>query len=93
MALEDTVERIAVGDCFGDLPLGLYIVRGENVALMGEMDDEKEQELLKNKILKEVSLEKISEMAKKEQEEKLLERKLQEKLLRKKGIILNREEM
>lgn len=37
MVLELTVERIIVGDLYGDLPLGLYIVRGENVVLMAEI--------------------------------------------------------
>lgn len=37
LVLESTIERIVVGRKFGDLPLGLYIVRGENVILMGEV--------------------------------------------------------
>jgi len=37
MVLESTEERIIVGDLYGDLPLGLYIVRGENVVLMAEI--------------------------------------------------------
>lgn len=37
LVLESTVERIVVKDLFADLPLGLYIVRGENVLLMAEI--------------------------------------------------------
>ena len=35
--LEDTFERHVVDDKFGDIPLGLYIVRGDNVVLLGEI--------------------------------------------------------
>ena len=37
LVLEYTVERIFVGDMYGDVPLGLYIVRGENVVLVGQI--------------------------------------------------------
>lgn len=38
VVLEGAVERIIVGDFFCDLPVGLYIIRGENVVLIGELD-------------------------------------------------------
>eukprot|EP00615_Pteridomonas_danica_P013336 CAMPEP_0114337992 /NCGR_PEP_ID=MMETSP0101-20121206/6744_1 /TAXON_ID=38822 ORGANISM="Pteridomonas danica, Strain PT" /NCGR_SAMPLE_ID=MMETSP0101 /ASSEMBLY_ACC=CAM_ASM_000211 /LENGTH=131 /DNA_ID=CAMNT_0001470435 /DNA_START=6 /DNA_END=401 /DNA_ORIENTATION=- len=45
MVLEGTVERhIAKGLKF-DLPLGLYIVRGDNVVVLGELDPVKEKAL------------------------------------------------
>lgn len=37
LVLEFTVERIFVGDAYGDVPLGLYLVRGENVVLVGQI--------------------------------------------------------
>ena len=37
LLLQDTVERIHVGTQFGDIPRGIYLVRGENVALCGEI--------------------------------------------------------
>lgn len=37
LVLEFTVERIFVGDAYGDVPLGLYVVRGENVVLVGQI--------------------------------------------------------
>ncbi len=40
--VENAVERIIVGDQFGDIPLGLQLIRGENVVLLGEIDPEKE---------------------------------------------------
>lgn len=38
VVLEKAVERIIVGELFCDRPLGLYIIRGENVVLIGELD-------------------------------------------------------
>ena len=40
--LEDTCQRIIVNKNFGDIPLGLYLLRGDNVVLLGEVDDESE---------------------------------------------------
>jgi|TARA_B110000967_G_scaffold124230_1_gene126909 U6 snRNA-associated Sm-like protein LSm1 len=44
IVLENAFERIIVGSSFSDIPLGLYIVRGENVVLMGEVDESIETE-------------------------------------------------
>lgn len=44
IVLESAVERIIVGQSYSDIPLGLYIVRGENVVLMGEVDEVRETE-------------------------------------------------
>eukprot|EP00752_Nemacystus_decipiens_P012679 g11232.t1 len=38
IVLEDTHERHFVGDMFGDIALGLYLVRGDALVLMGELD-------------------------------------------------------
>lgn len=48
LVLQDTVERIFLGNRYGDVPKGLYIVRGENVVLMGEIDLDKEDEIPQN---------------------------------------------
>merc|ERR1712100_733694 len=45
IVLEGCCERIYVGRKFGDIPLGLFIIRGENVMLMSQMDLEKEAEI------------------------------------------------
>jgi U6 snRNA-associated Sm-like protein LSm1 len=37
VVLERAIERIIVGELYCDLPLGLYIIRGENVVLIGEL--------------------------------------------------------
>ncbi|XP_031385907.1 sm-like protein LSM1B isoform X4 [Punica granatum] len=41
--LEGACDRVIVGDLYCDIPLGLYVIRGENVVLIGELDAEKEE--------------------------------------------------
>ncbi|KAI3777923.1 hypothetical protein L1987_47726 [Smallanthus sonchifolius] len=36
-------ERVIVSDLYCDIPLGLYVIRGENVVLIGELELEKEE--------------------------------------------------
>jgi len=49
VVLEDTVERRVVipknegvNAVYGDAPLGLYVVRGDSIVLLGEVDDQRE---------------------------------------------------
>lgn len=37
VVLQDACERVIVGDLYCDIPLGLYVIRGENVVLIGEL--------------------------------------------------------
>lgn len=37
LLLQQTIERIHVGQKFGDIPRGVFLVRGENVVLLGEI--------------------------------------------------------
>ncbi|KAL2939804.1 Sm-like protein LSM1B [Bienertia sinuspersici] len=37
VVLEGACDRVIVGDLYCDIPLGLYIIRGENVVLIGEL--------------------------------------------------------
>ncbi|KAK4790027.1 hypothetical protein SAY86_017331 [Trapa natans] len=41
--LEGACDRVIVGDSYCDIPLGLYVIRGENVVLIGELDVEKDE--------------------------------------------------
>ncbi|KAL0463785.1 UNVERIFIED_CONTAM: Sm-like protein LSM1B [Sesamum latifolium] len=41
--IEGACERVIVGDLYCDIPLGLYIIRGENVVLIGELDLDREE--------------------------------------------------
>jgi len=42
LVLQDTVERYFVQQYWADVPRGTYLVRGENVLLLGEIDLEKD---------------------------------------------------
>ncbi|XP_039144321.1 sm-like protein LSM1B [Dioscorea cayenensis subsp. rotundata] len=41
--LEGACERVIVGDLYCDIHLGLYVIRGENVVLIGELDLERQE--------------------------------------------------
>lgn len=66
LVLHQTVERIHVGKKFGDIPRGIFVVRGENVVLLGEVDLDKDCD----QILQRVSIEEILEEQRIEQQAK-----------------------
>jgi len=37
VVLQGACERVIVGEQYCDVPLGLYVIRGENVVLIGEL--------------------------------------------------------
>lgn len=37
LVLQDTIERIFIEDVYADIPRGVFLVRGENVLLLGEI--------------------------------------------------------
>ncbi|XP_019248888.1 PREDICTED: sm-like protein LSM1B [Nicotiana attenuata] len=43
IVLEGTSERVMVGNLYCDIPLGLYVIRGENVVLIGERESTEEE--------------------------------------------------
>ncbi|KAG8978879.1 SM-like, degradation of cytoplasmic mRNAs and positively regulates transcription initiation [Tulasnella sp. JGI-2019a] len=45
LVLEDTVERLYHSSTYGDIQRGVFLIRGENVVLMGEVDLDKEDVL------------------------------------------------
>jgi len=46
LVLQDAIERIFVNDIYGDIYAGIYVIRGENVVLLGEIDLDKEDDEL-----------------------------------------------
>ncbi|KAL8646771.1 MAG: hypothetical protein Q9226_006722 [Calogaya cf. arnoldii] len=42
LVLQDTIERIFIEDVYADVPRGIFLVRGENVLLLGEIDLDKD---------------------------------------------------
>merc|ERR1712051_860965 len=67
LVLHRTIERIHVGSEYGDIPRGIFIVRGENVVLLGEIDDEKEANMNLEEILEAQS----RQLAEKEEQDSL----------------------
>ena len=67
LVIEDTSERILMPGTYCDVPLGLYIVRGDNIVLLGEIDAEKEENEMPLRKVDPEDLEDIPEMS----EEKL----------------------
>lgn len=50
LILENTCERVLLTGKYCDVPLGLYIVRGDTIVLLGEIDDEKEENMKLEKV-------------------------------------------
>ncbi|KAI5788144.1 hypothetical protein FPQ18DRAFT_344076 [Pyronema domesticum] len=45
LVLQNTIERIYTDEMYADVPRGVFIVRGENVLLLGEIDLDKEDDV------------------------------------------------
>ncbi|THH06099.1 hypothetical protein EW145_g4325 [Phellinidium pouzarii] len=45
LVLEDTIERMYHGATYADLYVGIFLIRGENVVLLGEIDLDLEDEV------------------------------------------------
>jgi U6 snRNA-associated Sm-like protein LSm1 len=43
LVLHDAVERIYLPGQYGEQVCGLFLIRGENISLLGEFDDEKDK--------------------------------------------------
>ncbi|XP_063685216.1 U6 snRNA-associated Sm-like protein LSm1 [Bolinopsis microptera] len=80
LLLTQTIERIHVRDKYGDIDRGVFLIRGENVVLCGEVDFQNSQ--FKNLI--QVSQEEIltiqaEELKEKEEKQKILKKAFQER--------------
>lgn len=87
LVLHRTIERIHVGNEYGDIQRGVFIIRGENVVLLGEIDREKENNLP----LKEISVDDILDAQRREQEAKQEKHRLISKALKERGLNMNSE--
>ncbi|KAL2832942.1 hypothetical protein BDW59DRAFT_138943 [Aspergillus cavernicola] len=45
LVLQDTIERMYAGSLYTDIPRGVFLVRGENVLLLGEVDLDREDNI------------------------------------------------
>ncbi|XP_051008935.1 U6 snRNA-associated Sm-like protein LSm1 [Acomys russatus] len=86
LVLHQTVERIHVGKKYGDIPRGIFVVRGENVVLLGEIDLEKESDTP----LQQVSIEETLEEQRVQQQSRLEAEKLQVQALKDRGLSIPR---
>ncbi|TRY65376.1 hypothetical protein DNTS_013778 [Danionella cerebrum] len=82
LVLHQTVERIHVGKKFGDIPRGIFVVRGENVVLLGEVDLDKECD----QILQRVSIEEILEEQRTEQQAKQESERIKLQAVKERGL-------
>uniref|UniRef100_A0A3Q1EXT9 U6 snRNA-associated Sm-like protein LSm1 n=1 Tax=Acanthochromis polyacanthus TaxID=80966 RepID=A0A3Q1EXT9_9TELE len=82
LVFHQTVERIHVGKKFGDIPRGIFIVRGENVVLLGEIDVEKPCDT----VLQQVSIEEILEEQRLQQQTKQETEKVKMQVLKDRGL-------
>uniref|UniRef100_A0A4W3I497 U6 snRNA-associated Sm-like protein LSm1 n=1 Tax=Callorhinchus milii TaxID=7868 RepID=A0A4W3I497_CALMI len=86
LVLHQTVERIHVGRKYGDIPRGIFVVRGENVVLLGEIDLERETDTP----LQRVSIEEILEAQRVQQQERQEAEKTKSKALKERGLSIPR---
>ncbi|TID24059.1 putative small nuclear ribonucleo protein [Venturia nashicola] len=45
LMMQDTLERIYIKNIFADIPRGIFVIRGENVEMIGEIDLDKEDDI------------------------------------------------
>uniref|UniRef100_A0A0N4Z6N2 U6 snRNA-associated Sm-like protein LSm1 n=1 Tax=Parastrongyloides trichosuri TaxID=131310 RepID=A0A0N4Z6N2_PARTI len=82
LVLDETIERIYVDKCYGDIPRGVFLIRGENVVLTGEIDENK------NVGLKEVDVTEILCLQQDKIEEKKAECEKRARMLAEKGHLV-----
>ncbi|CAO3607632.1 unnamed protein product [Mucor hiemalis] len=85
LVLQDTIERIYVGNCYGDIPRGIFLIRGENVVLLGEIDLDKEEQIN----LRQVPVEEILMAQREEIEAKEKVEKIKSKILHDQGFCVD----
>uniref|UniRef100_A0A674EJ84 LSM1 homolog, mRNA degradation associated n=1 Tax=Salmo trutta TaxID=8032 RepID=A0A674EJ84_SALTR len=89
LVLQQTVERIHVGKRYGDIPRGIFIVRGENVVLLGEIDLEKESDTS----LQQVCIEDILEEQRLQQQSRQEAEKTKHLALKERGLVMPRSDI
>lgn len=85
LVLHLTVERIYIGNKYGEIDRGVFLIRGENVVLCGEIDDEAEEQMIG---YKKVPIEVILADQAREAEEKSNRDKLKLQALQERGMLM-----
>ncbi len=83
LVLHQAFERICVGRQYADIPRGLFVIRGENVLLIGELDFHQPLRVP----LVEVTIEEILKLQKEDLEKKERIEKLRQKAMIEHGLI------
>jgi len=72
LVLEDTTERVYSGSTYADEHVGIFLIRGENVVLLGEIDLDQEDELplkpVSPMVLKPLFLQELAEKKRRDHE-------------------------
>lgn len=85
LVLHSTVERIYVGNEYGEIDRGVFLIRGENVVLCGELHDKADEQMVG---FRKVPIEVILENQAREAEEKSNRDKLKLQALQERGMLL-----
>jgi U6 snRNA-associated Sm-like protein LSm1 len=83
LVLHQAFERICVGRQYADIPRGLFVIRGENVLLIGELDFHQPIRVP----LVEVTIEEILKLQKEDIEKKERIEKLRQKAMVEHGLV------
>ena len=89
LVLHKTIERIHVNNEYGDIQRGIFIIRGENVVLLGEIDRDMEANL--GSKLTEVSVDQILDSQRREIENRHEKSSALKSMLKQRGMNLNNE--
>lgn len=85
LVLQRTVERIHVGKKYGDIDRGIFVIRGENVVLLGEIDLDNEDKIP----LEKVTVDEILEMQREEQITKQRDEEVKKKAMQERGLTVH----
>ncbi|KAJ3191644.1 SM-like, degradation of cytoplasmic mRNAs and positively regulates transcription initiation [Irineochytrium annulatum] len=85
LVLQDTIERTYHADTFGEVYRGMFVVRGENVVLLGEVDDEKDLRVT-GEMLREVPADEVVRNARAEADRRKKRDALRCKVLHERGF-------
>ncbi|PVU94236.1 hypothetical protein BB561_002714 [Smittium simulii] len=75
VVIQDAIERVYVKDAFGDIERGIFLIRGENVIMLGELGAECNEKALAGINFRKLPIEQILELQRLEQEENQLKNK------------------
>jgi len=88
IVLENCVERIYIENTYGERKVGIFLVRGENVVLLGEINPDKEFEV-ETKKLQKVDYDTIKKRHDEEHKRKEQEAKQKKRLMLDRGISID----